>query len=129
MGDVTHYHGAKSPTDLCQNTPHSSSFLFPSLQTNLFCLNPFLSLPLNSNPALITLFYYILHLCRREDTHAYTHANACIHTAFSGSLSVFIPFYLLSGEKNPFITQWVIYIHYQRFQSFSARLSLPLAHL
>lgn len=102
MGDVTHYHGAKSPTDLCQNTPHSSSFLFPSLQTNLFCLNPFLSLPLNSNPALITLFYYILHLCRREDTHAYTHANACIHTAFSGSLSVFIPFYLLSGEKKSF---------------------------
>lgn len=26
--------------------------------------------------------------------------------------------YLLS--KNPFITQWVIYIHYQAFQSFSA---------
>lgn len=33
--------------------------------------------------------------------------------------------YLLS--KNPFITQWVIYIHYQAFQSFSVGLSAPLA--
>lgn len=33
--------------------------------------------------------------------------------------------YLLS--KNPFITQWVIYIHYQPFQSFSVVLSVPLA--